>query len=99
MFCNSINSNSIKNREIQLLVSSIECHKKIEYLIQHIIRTRIFAVNLINHHNWLISQLQGLPQYKLGLGQRPFGCIDKNNNAVNHLKDTLNFSAEVSVAG
>ena len=42
---------------------------------------------------------QRLAGHKLGLRHRAFGCIDQQDNAINHRQDALNFATEIGMAG
>ena len=46
-----------------------------------------------------MSQFQGLLQHKTGLGHGAFRSIHQQQNAVDHLEDSLHLAAKVGVAG
>ena len=46
-----------------------------------------------------MTQFQSLLQNKTGLGHGAFCSVNQQDNAVDHLQNTLHFAAEVSVAG
>ena len=56
------------------------------------------AVDLVDHHNDPMAQLQGLGEHKAGLGHGALGSIHQQDDAVDHLQDTLHLAAEVGVA-
>ena len=59
----------------------------------------IGLVDLIHRHDHLVTQLQRLLQHKTSLRHRAFRCIHQQNNAIDHLQNTLHLTAKVSVAG
>ena len=61
--------------------------------------TGIGLVDLVHRHDHLVTQLQCLLQHEAGLGHGAFGGIHQQDDAVDHLQDTLYLAAEVSVAG
>ena len=56
-------------------------------------------VHLIDHHNDPMAQLQGAAEYKAGLRHGALGGIHQEDNAIDHLQNTLHLAAKVGVAG
>ena len=56
------------------------------------------AVNLVDHHDDPVTQLQSLGEHEAGLGHGALGGIHQQDNAVDHLQNTLHLAAEVGVA-
>ena len=56
------------------------------------------AVYLVDDDDDPVAELKCPRQDEAGLRHRALGCIDKQDNAVDHLEDTLDLAAEVSVS-
>ena len=57
------------------------------------------AVDLIDHHDDAVTQLQGTGQDEAGLGHGALSGIHQQDNTVDHLQNALHLAAEVGVAG
>ena len=55
-------------------------------------------VDLVDHHDDPVAQLQGLAQHEAGLGHGTLGGVHQQNDAVDHLQNALHLAAEVGVA-
>ena len=95
---NTVASRRIDDREIELIVIGIEFHEELEDLIVDIVHALVRLIDLVDDDNRLQLLLQGLAQDVLRLRHRAFECIDEQENAVDHVEDTLDLAAEVSVA-
>ena len=60
---------------------------------------RIGTVNLVDDHDGLQLGFKSLGQHVAGLGQRAFGRIHQQHDAVDHLESAFDFAAEIGVAG
>ena len=56
------------------------------------------AVDLVDHHDDLVAQLQGLGEDEPGLGHGALGGVHQEDDAVDHLEDAFHLAAEVGVA-
>ena len=56
------------------------------------------AVDLVDHHDDPVTQLQGAAEHKAGLGHGALGGVHQQDHAVDHLQDALHLAAEVSMA-
>ena len=65
----------------------------------HFVGARIGAVDLVDDDDRLQAQFQGFARHEFGLGQRAFGSVHQNDNAVDHRQDAFDFAAEIRVAG
>ena len=83
------------------LVRQVRCQaeQQVHGLANDLVDTGVGAVNLVHHedHGQLSSQC--LTQHEAGLGQRTFGCVHEQHNAVNHGQAALHLATEVGVAG
>ena len=83
---------------VELLVGGVQVQQQLQHLVHHLVNPGVGLVNLVDGHNYLVTQLQGLLQHKTGLGHGAFGGVHQQNNAVDHLQDPLHLAAKVSVA-
>ncbi len=81
-----------------MLVTGLEVEEKLEHFVEHFGRTRVRAVDLVDHHNRLETERERLACDELGLGHRSFGGIDQQNDPIHHAEDPLDLGAEVGVA-
>ena len=95
---NTVASRRVDDREVELIVIVIEFHEELEDLIVDIVHALVRLIDLVDDDNRLQLLLQGLAQDVLRLRHRAFECIDEQENAVDHVEDTLDLAAEVSVA-
>ena len=95
---NTVASRRVDDREVELIVIGIEFHEELEDLIVDIVHALVRLIDLVDDDNRLQLLLQGLAQDVLRLRHWAFECIDEQENAVDHVEDTLDLAAEVSVA-
>ena len=85
--------------EFKLLVIRVEIGEQVEHFVEHFLRARIGAVDLVDHHDRAQAQRERLAEHELGLRHRALGRIDQQDDAVHHGEDTLHLAAEIGVAG
>ncbi len=89
---------TVDHGEVELVLSSIEVAHQIEHHLIHLLRAAVGLVNLVDDHNGLQSNLQGLLQHETRLRHRPFKGINQQQTAVGHVEHTLNLATEIRVA-
>ncbi len=89
----------VEHGKIKLRLFRIEIDEEIVDLVQHFLRTRVGAVNLVDHHDGRQLGLERLGQHVARLRQRAFGRIHQQHHAVDHLERALHLAAKVGVAG
>ena len=82
-----------------LLIRGTQIYKEVESSVDDPISAGLGAINFIHDHNRPMTSLQRFPQHKLGLGHRAVNRINKEQNAINHIHDALDLTAEIGVAG
>ena len=87
------------HRAVQLLVVCVQLHEQLENLVLHLFDAGVRLVDLIDDDDDAMVQLQSTLQHEAGLGHRALGRVHQQQNAVDHLQDTLDLTAEVRVAG
>ena len=66
----------VDDRKIELLVARFQFNEEIEHHVEHLVRAGIFAVDLVDDHDWLRVVLQRLAQDEAGLRLWPIMGID-----------------------
>ena len=81
----------------QLFVIGVKLYKKIKNFIRDFIKSGVGSIYFINHNNNTMVHFKSLLKHKSRLRHRTFSSVNKQNNTVYHLQNTLNLSAEISV--
>ncbi len=89
----------VEHREIDLLFLGVQIDKQVVDFVQHFLRARVGAINLVDDHDGRQMCFQRFAQHVARLGQRAFAGIDQQHDAVDHLQRALDLAAEVAVAG
>ena len=76
----------------------MEFNKEVENLIEDFFGVRILTINFVEDDDRLGTDLKSFPKNKLGLGLGAFGCINHEENSVNHAQDTFDLSTKVGMA-
>ena len=85
--------------KIKLLIRRVQLDEQIKYHIQHLVRTRVFAIDFVNHNNRLRAVLERFSQNEFRLRLRSFMRVDYEQNAIDHFHDPLDFAPEIGVPG
>src|SRR5215212_6580817 len=88
----------VQDGEIQLLVGGAEVGHQVEGEVHYLVGAGVRAVHLVDDHDGLEVELDGLAQHEARLGHRAFGGVDEQEAAVHHAEDALDLAAEVRVA-
>ena len=83
---------------IQLLRGGVQVHQQLQHLVDDLVDALIGAIDLVDHHDDPMAQLQSLGEHEAGLGHGALGGVHQQDNAVDHLQNTLHLAAEVGVA-
>ena len=70
---------------VQLLRRGIQVHEKLQHLVDDLVNALVRTVDLVDHHDDPVAQLQRLRENEAGLGHRTLGGVHQQNNAVDHL--------------
>jgi len=97
IFCNTITAIAINDREIKLVIIGIEFHEQFQHFIFHFRYTGVRFIDFVDDDNGLQLLFQSLAQDELRLRHRTFKSIDEQQNAVDHVQDTFDFAAEISM--
>ena len=88
---------AVEDREIELLVGGVERGEEVEHFVDDLRRPRVRAVDLVDRDDGLEPHPQRLGHHELGLRHRPFGGVDQDDRAVDHVEDALDLAAEIGV--
>ena len=83
---------------VQLLGGGIQIQQKLQHLIDDLMDALVGPVDLVDDHDDAMAQLQGAAEDEAGLGHGALRRVHQQDNAVDHLQDTLHLAAEVGVA-
>ena len=83
---------------VQLLVGGVQIHQQLQHLVHHLVDALVGAVDLVDDHDDPVAQLQGPGEHEAGLGHGALSGVHQQDDAVDHLQDTLHLTAEVGVA-
>ena len=87
-----------QNGRIQLFVGGIQIHEQLQHLVNDLVNPLVGPVNLVDHHNHPMSQLQSPAEHEAGLGHGALRRIHQQDDSVDHLEDALYLTAKVGVA-
>src|SRR2546428_65237 len=88
----------IDRLELGLVRLCPELDEEVECLVEHVIRSRLGAVDLVDHEDRAVASTKGLPQHEPRLRHRAVDRVDEEEHAVHHVHDALDLAAEVGVA-
>ena len=94
----AVSAGAEEHRGIELLVGGIQIHEKLENLVHDLVDALVGAVDLVEHHNNAVAELERAAQDEAGLGHGALRRVHQQDDAVDHLEDTLHFAAKVGVA-
>ncbi|KAG1254850.1 hypothetical protein G6F65_016875 [Rhizopus arrhizus] len=95
----AVQGRGVDDREVQLLIGGAELVEQVEDLVDHPLRTRARAVDLVDHHDRLEAHREGLLGHEAGLRHRAVHRVDQDQHGVDHRQHALDLTTEVGVAG
>jgi hypothetical protein len=85
--------------EVELVVIGFQRQEKIEDGFQRLLGLGVGAVDLVDHHDGLQAQFQGLGEHEFGLRHHRFRRVDQKHHPVHHRENALHLAAEIGMAG
>ena len=82
-----------------MIVICAKFNEKVKHFIYNLVWARTVSVYLVYNNNRRFVQAKSLFKHKSCLRHAALKCINKQQNTVNHGKNSLNFSSEIGVAG
>ena len=86
------------HRAVQLLVGSAQVHQQLQDLVNNFLNAGVGTVDLVDGNDQGQILLQSFLQNKTGLGHAAFGCVNQQQNAVDHFQHAFYLAAKVGVA-
>ncbi len=97
--CSALTSGAEQHGALQLIVGGVQVDEQLQYLVHNLQHALVRTVNLVDNYDHAMTQLQCLGQHKTGLGHGTLCRVYQQDNAVDHLEDTLYLAAEVRMPG
>ena len=69
--CSALPPGAKQHGGVQLFTGSVQIQQQLQHLVHDLVDPLVGTVDLVDHHNDPVSQLQRLAQNKPGLGHRP----------------------------
>ena len=95
----AVSARAEEDGRIELLVRGVQIHQKLVAFVYDLIDSCVWAVYLVYNYYYPVTKLQGVLQNESCLRHRTFCSVNKQDNAVNHLQNSFNLAAEISMAG
>src|SRR5712672_11020 len=89
----------VDDGEIELVFGGVEIDEEIVDFVEHFLGASVGAINFVEHDDWRKLGGKGLLQNIASLRQRAFAGVNQDNYAIDHAQRTLDFAAEIAVAG
>jgi hypothetical protein len=89
----------IDDWKIHLLVGRVKGDEQIPNGVEHFVWIGIVAIDFVDHDNRLRAGFEGFAEDETGLSLGTIRGINDKQHAVDHVHDTLDFAAEIGVAG
>ncbi len=89
----------IDHREVQLLIGGVQFTKQVKDHVENFVRAGTGAVDLVDDHDRLEPQVEGLLEHEAGLGHGAVQGVHQQQDGVDHLEDPFHFATEIGMAG
>src|SRR5712672_3380896 len=89
----------VNDRKIELVFSSVQVDEEIVDFVENFLGASVGAINFVEHDDGRKLGGQSFLQDVASLRQRTFAGVNQDNDAIDHAQRTLDFSAEIAVAG
>ena len=94
----TVSTGAEEHGAVKLLGRGVEVEQQLEDLVHDLVDACVGPVDLVDDDDDLVPKLQRLLQNEARLRHGAFGCVDQQQNAVDHLEDTLDLAGEIGVA-
>src|SRR5712672_3747266 len=89
----------VNNWKIELVSGGAEIVKENVDFVENFLGASVGAINFVEHDDRRKLGGKGLLQDIASLRQRAFAGVNQDNYAIDHAQRTLDFAAEIAVAG
>ena len=86
-----------KHGRVKLLVGGVEVHEQLQHLVDDLVDALVGAVDLVDDDDDAVAELERLAEHEARLRHGTLGGIHEQDDAVDHLQDTLDLAAEIGV--
>ncbi|MNN17045.1 hypothetical protein D3C81_1302140 [compost metagenome] len=94
----AVQSRSINNRELQLIVAGFQFDKQVQYLVDDFGRACSRTVDFVHDNDRCQVMLQRFAKHEFGLRHAAFVGINNKQYTVDHFHNPFHFSAKVGVS-
>ena len=94
----ALKARGVDDGELALLVGGAEVAEEVEGGVDDPVGPGAVAVDLVDDDDHLLVERERLLQDESGLGHRALDGVDEEEDAVDHVEDALDLTAEVSVS-
>ncbi len=84
--------------EVELVLGGVEAVHEVKYHVLHLRGTAVGLVDLVDHHEWLQADLDGLLEHESCLWHGALEGVDQQETSVGHIEHALHFAAKVGVS-
>src|SRR6266481_4294142 len=89
----------VDDGKIELVFGGVQVDEEIVDFVENFLGASVGAIDFIEHDDGRELSGKSFLQNVASLRKRPFASIDQDNYAIDHAQRTLDFAAEVAVAG
>ena len=95
----ALDRRGVDHREVELRLGGAEAVEQVEGLVEHPVRARLVAVDLVDHHDRPQAVREGLLRDEARLRHRAVHRVHQQQHRVHHRQHALDLAAEVGVPG
>src|SRR5882757_4379808 len=89
----------VNDRKIELVFGSVQVDEEIVDFVENFLGASVGAIDFIEHDDRRELSGKSFLQDVASLRQRTFAGVNQDNDAIDHAQRTLDFAAEIAVAG
>ena len=89
----------VENGKVELIFLGVKIDKQVVDFVEHLLRTRVGSVDLIDDNDGRQFGFESFAQYVAGLRQRTFAGVDQQHHSVDHFQCAFHFATKIAVAG
>ena len=94
----ALSAGAEEHGRVKLLIGRVKVHEKLKHLVNDLVDALVGAVDLVDDDDDSVTELKRARQDESRLRHRALGSVNEQDNAVDHLEDTLDLAAEVGVS-
>ena len=94
----TVSTGAEEHGAVKLLGRGVEVEQQLEHLVHDLVDALVGPVDLVDDHDHAVAQLQRTGKHEARLRHGTLGGVHEQDDAVDHLEDTLHLAAKVGVA-